>query len=231
MRFSRFTRASLATSVVALAGASASAAPVTYDGIAFPGGDASFADGVVEMNFGDPAPTAPNYTEPAKAVGAPDYSGDVGSVSLGSGGSIVLEFSDNSLTGSGDADFDLHIFEIGPDVEDTFVDISVDGSSFLSVGSVGGATSSIDIDPFLAAEGLDAFTQFAFVRLMDNPDEGDRSGATVGADIDAVGAISSAAPIEQPPSIPLPAGLPLLAAGLGLTAFVHKFGARRPPQA
>ena len=55
-------------------------------------------------------------------------------------------FIDNALTNSGDGGFDLHIFEIGPDVEDTFVEISVDGVVWHAVGKVFGSTAGIDID-------------------------------------------------------------------------------------
>lgn len=124
---------------------------------------------------------------------------------------MILQFTDNSLTGSGDDAFDLHIFEIGPDVEDTFVAISTNGVDFLDVGKVLGSTSSIDIDPYLSAAGLDAYTQFSFVRLIDDPNEGEITGLTVGADIDAVGAISSAPPVS---SVPLPVPGLLLASAV-----------------
>ncbi|QIE55220.1 PEP-CTERM sorting domain-containing protein [Pikeienuella piscinae] len=190
--------------------AGAAHAATTYDGIVFENGDVSFADAVVSFTPGTPPATDANYTDPLAAVGAPDYATPNGSVSLGRGGELVLRFTDNSLTGSGDSAADLHIFEIGPDVEDTFVSISQNGVDFFSVGSVGGSTSSIDIDPFLFDLGLDAFTQFSFVRLIDDPNEGGASGSTVGADIDAVGAISSSAPVS---TIPVPAsGLLMLSA-------------------
>lgn len=92
-------------------------------------------------------PTAP-YQNSSQALGVPNYpeGQDPEYVSLGAGGRIVLRFTDNSLTGSGNNALDLWIFEIGPDVEDTFVDISKDGSTWRGVGKVFGATSGIDID-------------------------------------------------------------------------------------
>ncbi|MEL6680219.1 MAG: VPLPA-CTERM sorting domain-containing protein [Pseudomonadota bacterium] len=203
----------------ALSATSAFAASTTYDGILFPDGDISFADSVKSLNFGNPQPTNTSSLNPLNAVGAPDST----SVSLGRGGVIVVEFTDNALTGSGNSDADLHIFEIGSDVEDTFVEISQDGINFIDVGKVFGSTSSIDIDPFLAAEGLLSSALFTFVRLTDDPNEGQSSGQFVGADIDAVGAISSApppTPIVAP--VPLPAGLVL-----GATAFAALGVARR----
>lgn len=189
-------------------GAEASA---TYDGIVFPAGDISFADAVHSFAAGVPPATDPDFIDPAEATGAPDYVSPNGAFSLGSGGQVILQFTDNSLTGSGDDAFDLHIFEIGPDVEDTFVAISTNGVDFLDVGKVLGSTSSIDIDPYLSAAGLDAYTQFSFVRLIDDPNEGEITGLTVGADIDAVGAISSAPPVS---SVPLPVPGLLLASAV-----------------
>lgn len=131
---------------------------------------------------------------------------------MGAGGRIVLRFTNNSLTGSGNADQDLWIFEIGPDVEDTFVDISKDGSTWFSVGAVTGSTKGVDIDAF----GFGTSDFFSFVRLTDNKALDATSGATVGADIDAVGAISSAPPVG---TVPEPATLLLLATALASGAF------------
>ena len=96
------------------------------------------------------APLGPNPTEPYRgafnALGLPDYAGGTtcpsqagcADVSLGDGGSIVLRFVVNRLTGSGNNAFDLWVFEVGPDVEDTFVDISTDGQTWHSVGRSSG---------------------------------------------------------------------------------------------
>lgn len=188
----------IAATLVCMAVDFASAQPTTYDGITFPDGDVSFADVVVSYEplfDGGPGPTNPNFIDPASALGPPDYSGGadgIGSVSLGDGGRITLRFSDNALTGSGDNGVDdLHIFEVGPQVEETLVEISVDGVVFIAVGTVAGATSSIDIDPTLDLEGLPATTEFRYVRLTDDTSADGQTGDTVGADVDAVGAIST----------------------------------------
>lgn len=173
-----------------------------FGGIEFPQGAASFADEVVAFQpdfSGGPVPTGPNFTDPSVAIGVPDYSGGnfgTGAVSLGAGGRIVLKFNNNRLTGSDSPAHDLHIFEVGSDVEDTFVDISEDGVVWHSVGKVAGAVSSIDIDAF----GFTSTNSFAYVRLTDDRNEGGTSGETVGADIDAVGAISTQ-PIQDTPSL------------------------------
>lgn len=179
-----------------------------YHGVEFPGGAASFADVVASY---DPViksgqPTAP-YRISSEALGIPDYpEGEtLGYVSLGDGGSITLRFTDNSLTASGNSNLDLWIFEIGPDVEDTFVEISKDGITWHSVGKVYGSISGIDIDSY----GWTQSDFFSYVRLTDDTNEGDQSGNTVGADIDAVGAISSGHA-----QVPEPATMLLLVLGL-----------------
>jgi hypothetical protein len=80
-------------------------------------------------------------------IGIPDYSGNnFTAVSLGDGGSLVLQFTDNSLTTSGDNTPDLHVFEVGGAVEYMKVFISADASNWIELGDVLGQPSSIDID-------------------------------------------------------------------------------------
>jgi hypothetical protein len=116
------------------------------------------------------------------------------------------------LTGSGTPDFDLWIFEIGPDVESTFVEVSVNGLDWLNVGSVGGATSGIDLDRF----GYGIHSEFSYVKLTDNPNEGSQSGPTVGADIDAVAAISTRRVDPPIGAVPEPATWAMMILGFGL---------------
>ena len=194
--------------------ASASASATNYGGVEFPGGASSFADTVVTYDplFGGTSGPAASAQHFLNSLGIPDGN----YVSLGQGGRIVLRFTDNSLTGSGTPALDLWIFEVGPDVEDTFVDISKDGVTWHSIGGVGGSTAGINIDAF----GFGTSDFFSFVRLTDDPNEGQRgSGGTVGADIDAVGAIASAAPV---PGIPEPETYAMLLAGLGLLGFAAR---------
>lgn len=179
-------------------------------GVEFPEGASSFADAVVAYSpviiGGSPGAADRN---PSAALAAPDHAGlacsDPASctyVSLGQGGSLTVEFVDNRLRGSGDSALDLWIFEVGADVEDTFVSISRDGVVFFDVGKVFGATAGIDIDAF----GHGRADEFRFVRLVDDP----REGANSGADIDAVGAISSRTVLQ----VPLPSTAWLLSIGL-----------------
>ena len=175
-------------------------------GTDFPQGAVSFADAVVDYSPGlaGASPTSP-YQGAFNALGIPDYAGvntassqaDCTFVSLGVGGSITLQFTDNMLTGSGSNSLDLWIFEVGPDIEDTTVEISMDGSSWFSVGTVYGTTAGIDIDSY----GFGTDDIFSHIRLTDVAGEGGTGGITVGADIDAVGAISTISVIPAPGAI------------------------------
>lgn len=200
--------------LISLALAASAACATEYGGIEFPDGESSFADYVIRYDplfGGGPAPSHPMAINPEDALGIPDFPanggvGTPGAVSLGRGGLIELGFYDNMLTNSGDSLPDLHIFEVGPDVEDTYVAIrplpatatllqsegftTTDSRGFYEVGKVFGSTSSIDIDTFFPGF-LAGELQFDAVRLIDDPLAGDTTGSTVGADIDAVGAISS----------------------------------------
>ncbi len=173
----------------------APASAVEYGGVEFPEGDISFADVVAAyepvIKSGEPIA---EVRDPAEALGPPDFeSGQENFVSLGDGGTITVRFTDNALMPGGDPAPDLWIFEIGPDVEDTFIEVSTDGETFVSVGKVFGSTSGVDLD----AMGFEPSDRFFFVRLTDDTDEGQQRGATVGADIDSVGAISTV-PTEGP---------------------------------
>ena len=127
----------------------------------------------------------PDYADGGGCASADDCT----FVTLGDGGSITLRFTDNVLTGSDSADLDLWIFEVGPDIEDTFVEVSSDGTNWSPVGKVFGSTAGIDLDAF----GFGTSSAFFFVRLTDDGAEGDQLGLAVGADIDAVGAITTRA--------------------------------------
>lgn len=180
-----------------------------FGGVNFPQGAVSFADAVVSyapVLVGGTQPTEP-HRGAFNALGVPNYAGDNSCasqlactfVSLGDGGSITVRFVDNLLTGSGTNALDLWIFEVGPDVEDTFVEISKDGVIYFAVGKVAGATAGIDLDAY----GFGIADQFAFVRLTDDGAADGQSGNTVGADIDAVGAISTVRVVPEPASLAL----------------------------
>jgi hypothetical protein len=170
--------------------------PVIHGGFVFDIGNLAFADQLTSYNPGSPAPIA-GLQVPSAAIGPPNYAGggepraNEGAVSLGRGGSIILQFSNNFLTGSDDSDPDLVVFEVG-NSEDVRVDVSADGVTWTNVGIASASSPAIDIDPF----GFSSVSRLAFVRLTDIITQGAQSGESVGADIDAVGALSSV-PREQ----------------------------------
>jgi hypothetical protein len=182
----------------------AAAMPTTYSGITFPDGDISFADEVISFNPG-PDVAAP-HDDQNLVLGAPDGS----HISLGDNDSIIVRFSDNSLTTSGDATADLHIFEVGARVEVFNIAISQDLVNWIDLGDLSGQPTSIDID---AVAGVVQFAQYSYVRLTDvDPNQ---TGSPFGeADIDAIGAISSAPPV----AIHAPGALAFL--GLGFAAMM-----------
>lgn len=180
------------------------ATAVIIGGIEFPDGAVSFADAVYSYSPGPDV--GPNYNDPNEALGTPDYSNPTGSASLGDGGVLTLQFTDNSLTTSGDSTADLHIFEIGGATEWFNVAISKNAADWINLGNVLGQPTSIDIDPI---SGIVAGALYSYVRLTDV--EPNQTGFPYGeADIDAVGAISSGAAA----AVPEPATLLLFGTGL-----------------
>ena len=202
MPFSLNAKSALPAALVALCGLvpSAQAAPVTYDGILFPEGNVSFADVIVSYTPGGGFSGSPSAfcQDSTRALGAPNYvSGTCnGYVSLGDSGVLIVQFTNNALTASGTADADLHIFEIGAQVEDMFIAISEDGTNWIDFGELDGQPTSIDID---ASPSVSLGTQYSFVRIIDG-NENLSGSVYAGADIDAIGAISTTV-------VPLPAGV------------------------
>ncbi|MFK7736414.1 MAG: GEVED domain-containing protein [Pirellulaceae bacterium] len=170
--------------------------PLVFGGQLFDVGSLAFADDVVTGSYqnlaGGGPPPAAGLDDPIQALGAPNFSGsgepqaDEGVVSLGPGGLLTLQFTNNFLTGSGNADPDLMLFEVG-DSEEVNVSVSVDGVRFTDVGRASAASPLIDIDAF----GFDPNSRIGFVRLEDVVNQGSTTGDSVGADIDAIGALSS----------------------------------------
>lgn len=192
-----------------------STASTTYSGVIFPEGDISFADAVYSYttggNVGSP------YDNPLDTLGTPDYNGNTGSYSLGDGGELIVQFTDNSLTASGDSLDDLWVFEIGGAVETFDVAISTDAINWISLGSLSGQPGGIDIDSFT---GVTFGTLYSYVRLQDDPTQGQTGFPYSEADLDAIGAISSGAAV---PPIPLPATVWLMGSGvLGLMGFSRR---------
>jgi len=214
------TLLSLVAAAVAVLAPTAHADTV-YAGVNFPAGPISFADQFVTHTYPSAAQAPDQYNNHADAsLGIPNYVSGGGCtaatqpctfMSLGNGGSATWRFTDNRLVADGTSKYDLAVFEVGPSVEPMYVSISKDGNTWYNVGSLGGSTSAVDLDGY----GFTSADLFAYVRLTDaNPNHLTTGGGSAGADIDAIGAISTiAAPVPEPSSIALiVAGL----AGLGL---------------
>ena len=120
-------------------------AGLIFDSINFPAGAESFADAIISYSPGSDVGTG--FNEPSAALGIPDReAGPTNTVvSLGDGGVLTLQFTDNSLTTSGDSTSDLYIFEIGGVLEDYNVAISTDLLTWIDLGDVKGP-AGIDID-------------------------------------------------------------------------------------
>jgi large repetitive protein len=157
-------------------------------------GSISFADAVTRYDAaagGGPIPI-PGLRVAADSLGAPNYTGigepiaGQGAVSLGRGGVLVVQFVNNILTGSNDPSPDLAIYEVGTG-EQVRVEVSADNVVYTSVGTASLTSRYIDLDAF----GFNGLSQLYYVRLTDVINDGATTGDSVGADIDAVGALSS----------------------------------------
>jgi outer membrane protein OmpA-like peptidoglycan-associated protein len=105
-----------------------------------------------------------------------------GATSLGSGGTLTVEFTDNALVDINGPD--LYIFETFEIMEPVFVEISGDGYRWIDLGLLQGWNEGIDIHDFVEEGEV-----FHFVRITD---QGLDARTPPGADIDAVAAIGSA---------------------------------------
>ena len=149
--------------------------------IFLPCGENAFADRVASFNVGNPSPVN-SAMNPYESLGPNDYNEavDDGYVTLGCGGSITLEFSKIFLVDK--EGVDLHVFEIGPAVESTRLEISSDGVNWINIGRISGGKASVDISAY-----VNPSDKFRFVRLTDL--KTGCNGDWPGADIDAVAAI------------------------------------------
>ena len=140
----------------------------------------SFADYVVDFNVGTGSNTMDN---PNDSLGEPNYSRDpwAGFVSLGDDGELTLEFKQVYIVDGPGAD--IHVFEVGPQVEGTKLEVSSDNSNWIEVGNISGGTASVDLNGFISSTD-----KISYVRLTDLSNGG---STTPGADIDAVAGINT----------------------------------------
>lgn len=155
-----------------------------FHSIYLPLGKISFADKLIQYNVGKPAPID-KYRDSLQCLKEPNYKNyqTPNFVSLGCGGVLIVEFTDNgfmNLPGN-----DLYIFEVGPAREAATIEISQNGKDWIYAGKIAGGKSSIE----LSKEGIDNETVFHFLKIRDLKDLCRSKSA--GADIDAIGAINS----------------------------------------
>jgi OOP family OmpA-OmpF porin len=159
--------------------------------VKLPGGDLSFADVLVSYKAGNPAPV-PENSKGQDAVGIPDFNEEnvTGFVSLGSGGELILQFTDNALINIDGPD--LYVFEMGKYVEETFLYVSKDKKKWIGVGKISGGNALVDIGDSTKPGEI-----FRYVKLIDAKTPLKANDKMwPGADIDAVAAIGSAKQIS-----------------------------------
>lgn len=180
--------------IAAISLANMTAFAASFSGVEFPQGAISFADAVTSYSPGSSITGI--YKNPIRALGTPDWvtatTANTGSVSLGRDGELIVQFTDNALTTSGDEALDLWLFEVGS-AENFNVAISTDNSNWIDVGDVNGL-AGIDID---AVAGVTAGESYHYVRLRDILPNQQLSPFSE-ADIDAIGAITTQVNTPEP---------------------------------
>jgi outer membrane protein OmpA-like peptidoglycan-associated protein len=155
--------------------------------IKLPLGDISFADKLIYYKMGNPPPIKENANA-NDAIGKPNFNLEYvsGFVSLGTGGELVLSFTDNALVNIDGPD--LYVFEVGKYVEETYLYVSKNGKTWINVGKIGGGNALVDIGD--STKSGDIFTYIKLVDARTATQKVDKMWP--GADIDAVAAIASA---------------------------------------
>lgn len=178
----------MAFTLAVLALALAAEPPLVVKGrkgdVSFPLGEISFADEVVSHDFGKKG-LAAKYQRPTEEVlGKPDKK----AFTLGCGGSLTVRFTDNAVVDLPNAP-DLYVFEDGPKIEATTLELSVDGVTWVTVGRVEGGTAEVDIAGKVPSDEI-----YQWARLTDL--ESACNAQWPGADIDALGAMGSALRVQ-----------------------------------
>ncbi len=145
----------------------------------------AFAKRVVSFTPGNPWTKIADDQDPETTLGLPDYKSSEKrtNLCLGAGGVLILEFDVAIYDGEGD---DIYVFEVGGDVEATFVEVSRDLSTWYEAGKVGGATAGVDLEGKVPEN-----SKFRYVRLTDQKTS--IYSSWPGADIDAVSGLNSKA--------------------------------------
>jgi len=169
-----------------------------------------YADDIIDYyTFSNTSDCPPNIAiDPTGALGAPDFVNAILPeyfVSLGEGGYLAVEFTDNLLTNSGNGNPDLYIHEVGPIIEECRIAVRAANlftaqvvqntvglvqlsAGFYQVGTISDGNYTVNLDAVFSgyAEGE---LLFDGVFILD--EEAPCENQTPGADIDAVEALSS----------------------------------------
>jgi len=145
--------------------------------ITIPYGALSCAVEVIEFTPGNPWTSDSRANDPQKILGLPDYDKikDENYLCLGKYGVIVLKFDVYITDGPGN---DIYVFEIGPDVEATKIEVSNDLQNWIFVGDADGSLSGVDLNGKIPIG-----EKYRYVRITDKFGIG---SSWPGADIDAV---------------------------------------------
>jgi len=153
--------------------------------IQIPGGALSCATFVVDFIAGDPWTSDVKHQDPQGSIGAPngdEPADDIWSLTLGKDGVLIVGFNVYITDGAGQ---DIYIFETGPDVEATKVEVSNDLRTWIDVGNANGSLSGVDINGKVPAGGKYKYVRLTDLRTAPN-------GSYPGAEIDAVAALHPA---------------------------------------
>jgi hypothetical protein len=137
---------------------------------------------VVDFTHGNPWTNDVKHQDPQGSIGAPngDEPADgIFSLTLGKDGVLIVGFNIYITDGTGQ---DIYIFETGPDVEATKVEVSADLENWVYVGDANGSLSGVDINGKVPAGA-----KYKYVRLTDLRTA--PSSSYPGAEIDAVAAL------------------------------------------
>lgn len=146
--------------------------------IEIPYGALSCATKLISFTPGNPWTSDSLDMDPDEILGLPDRgtANNGKAITLGAGGIIIVEMGVHFTNGEG---MDIYVFEVGPSVEATKVEISDDLKNWFFVGNAEGSLSGVDISGKVPEGSL-----YKYIRLTDlrtNP-----GLPYPGADIDAV---------------------------------------------
>ncbi|MEE3419657.1 MAG: S-layer homology domain-containing protein [Lachnospiraceae bacterium] len=150
------------------------------DGTEMKAPENAFATRVIDYQPGNPWTSVELNKDTKYALGLPCEDEDM-SYTLGAGGTLTLGFDIGIYDGDG---LDIYVFEVGPSVEATKVEVSNDLQTWYDIGVAKGATAGLDMNGKVPEKA-----RFRYVRLTDL--KSDPYGEWPGADIQGVSGLNS----------------------------------------